>query len=153
MGGLDRLLALAGTWRGVSRLQDPETSQPEDSDSTLTVAPVLHDTFALLTYTWAYHGTPQEGLLLIGYQAAVAVVTAYWADTWHMGDQVMTCEGTVDGEGGLALRGSYGAPPNQVWGWRIELTQRDDRTLTLTMYNVTPDGQEALAVEAAFMRP
>jgi len=87
---------------------------------------------------------------LIGYQSDRAWVTAHWIDSWHMSDGVMPCDEGVDPDGSIVVRGSYAAPPDQDWGWRIEVKPIDTTTLTLTMYNVTPTGEEALAVEARY---
>ena len=105
-----------------------------------------------MDYTWAYHGTPQDGSLLIGFTSGPAVVTAQWIDTWHMGESVMSCHGTADPSGSIIVRGTYAAPPGADWGWRIVLEPPDARTVRLVMYNVSPDGHEELAVEADYTR-
>jgi hypothetical protein len=48
----------------------------------------------------------------------------------------------------LAATGRYAAPPGPDWGWRIELVGEGPDVLVLRMLNITPDGEEALAVEA-----
>jgi hypothetical protein len=150
MAALDGLLACAGHWRGTSRLQDPHTRAPEDSPSTLDVIPVLGGRFVRVDYTWAYHGEPQEGSMLIGHQPNPSTVTAHWIDSWHMGPVGMSCTGPA-GEGGtVSVRGTYAAPPGPDWGWRIDLTTAADRTLRLIMFNITPDGLEDLAVDATY---
>lgn len=142
-----------GRWQGTNRLQDPHTNAPDDSTATAAVAAVVDGRFLRIDYTWAYHGTPQEGTLLLGGPAGQPV-TAVWADSWHMGHDAMACRGGVDASGRLTLRGSYPAPPGPDWGWRIDLAVSRDGppTLTLVMFNVTPDGQEDLAVEATLAR-
>ena len=151
MGALERLAACAGRWRGSNRLHDPHTGKPEDSASTAVLAELLGGRFVRLDYTWSYRGVPQEGSLLIGRQAARGKATAHWIDSWHMSDGVMACEGTVDPDGGIDVRGSYAAPPGPDWGWRILLRPAGGATLQLVMYNVTPDGREELAVEAKYI--
>ena len=152
MGALERLAACEGRWRGSNRLHDPHTGKPEDSPATAELAPLLNGRFVRLDYTWSYQGAPQEGSLLIGCRASRGKATAHWIDSWHMADGVMACEGAVDPDGGIDVRGSYAAPPGPDWGWRILLRPAGDATLRLVMYNVTPDGQEALAVETTFAR-
>jgi hypothetical protein len=48
----------------------------------------------------------------------------------------------------LALFTTYPAGPGQPdWGWRITLDWSDPEHVTLRMFNVLPDGFEALAVD------
>ena len=152
MSGLDRLAACAGRWQGSNRLHDPHTDAPEDSTATVVLATLLGGRFIRLDYTWSYRGAAQEGSLLIGYQSDHGKVTAHWIDSWHMSEGVMACEGAVEAEGTIAVRGSYAAPPGPDWGWRIVLRPSDEAALHVVMSNVTPDGQEALAVEATYAR-
>ena len=57
------------------------------------------------------------------------------------------------GPGGptLAVKGTYAAPPGPDWGWRIEITP-DEGTLRVVMFNIWPEGKEALAVETVYTR-
>ena len=152
MGALDKLAGCSGSWAGTSRLTDPSMNVSDDSPSTAELTPLLDGSFVRLDYTWAYQGDGQEGSLLIGFETGPAVVTAHWVDTWHMGEAVMSCQGTVENDGSVTVLGSYAAPPGPDWGWRIVLQPLDGAALRLVMYNVTPDGDEGLAVEADYTR-
>ena len=152
MNGLNSLIARAGEWRGKNLLQDPETNQPEESVSTLTLTPVLENRFVRAEYTWQYRGTAQEGCFLIGYEADTQTISLHWIDTWHMGDKVMACRGIVDARGRIAARGSYAAGDGPDWGWTIQIDPGEDQTLRVAMANVAPDGQEYPAVEGLYSR-
>ena len=152
MSALDRLAACAGRWQGSNRLHDPHTGKPEDSASTAALATLLGGRFVRLDYDWSYRGAAQQGSLLIGYESDPGRATAHWIDSWHMSDGVLACAGTVKGGGDIAVRGSYAAPPGPDWGWRIVVRPADGRALHIVMYNVTPDGEEAPAVEATYAR-
>ena len=152
MQGLDQLIACAGDWRGVNRLQDPNTGLPEASPTTATITPVLAARFVRIDYTWAYQGNAQEGSLLIGYETETAVATAYWIDGWHMGDKVMVCPGTTDEQGNLLVRGTFAAGDGPDWGWHIAITSSEAQSFGFVMHNVEPNGREWLAVEAEYTR-
>lgn len=146
------LLQAVGAWRGTSRLHDPNTGAPEDSASTATVSPVLDGRFVRLEYTWSYQGKPQAGSLMVGRERDPDVMAAIWIDSWHMSDKLMVCRGVADASGRLSVRGSYEAPSGPDWGWRIDVTP-GDTGLTIAMWNVTPEGEESLAVEATYAMP
>lgn len=151
MTPLTLLLGLSGAWVGSNRLHDPFTKAPDDSPSLLAVTPVLGKRFVRLDYTWAYHDDPQEGSVLLGFEAETGTVTAQWIDTWHLGDRSMVLTGSGDDAGLLDLHGAYAAPPGPDWGWRLQILATDD-VICLIMHNVSPKGVEALAVEASYSR-
>jgi hypothetical protein len=147
------LIACAGNWHGTNTLEDPHSGAPEQSASTLAVVPVLGGKFVRLDYTWGYRGAPQEGSLLVGFDAAADKVTAHWIDTWHMNDKVMACGGSRSTGPTLAVQGSYAAPPGSDWSWRIEITPDPANSLQVVMFNIWPDGErEELAVQATYAR-
>lgn len=89
----------------------------------------------------------------MGYEKERGVVTAVWVDSWHMASKAMVCEGSSGlGGGRVELRGTYAAPPGPDWGWRTVLDPGDGNTFRMVMYNVSPDGNEDLAVEAVYRR-
>lgn len=158
MTAFDTLLAsAAGTWRGMHTLQDPSSGAPDAAQSTVTVTPVIKGTFVRIDYTWSYHGTPQEGAMLLGVDPEAGQSHAYWVDSWHNGRKGMVCAGGLPDAASLTLRGTYAAPPGPDWGWRLTIippTEEDPR-LGLVMHNIWPasqGGQEELAVEAYYTR-
>lgn len=149
---LERLIASAGTWQGASTLQDPGNIEPETTASTLTVTPLLDGRFVRLDYTWSYRGAPHAGSVLVGFQKKTATVSMHWIDSWHNSDTVMTLSGGAGSPSLLTSRGSYAAPPGPDWGWKIAVTPESDGVLRIVMYNISPEGQEFLAVEGEYTR-
>ena len=142
---------LGGRWTGRYRLWTDPSQPVKESESTATLSPVAGGNFTRLDYTWEYDGQPQDGSILIGFDAQREVVTAVWVDSWHMSDKALLCEGRASG-GAVDLTGSYAAPPGPDWGWRTVLERADGDSLRMTMFNVTPEGQEHLAVEVVYRR-
>jgi hypothetical protein len=152
---IPKLISLAkGSWQGKSKLnfsEDCEVEKVEESESVLDVQTDRQNTFATLTYTWAYEGQKQEGTLVIAGSERSEAVTGGWVDSWHQGSALMSLRGTGMKADRLSLTGAYAAPGQPDWGWRIELVLVD-KALELRMTNVSPTGVEAWAVVAVYMR-
>ena len=151
MSALPGLAGLEGEWVGPNTLWLSPDDPARVSDGSATIASAAQGRFVTCRYSWADKGEPQDGLLVIGFEPSSGLVTAFWLDSWHMGDKVMRCEGALSEDGAVEVAGSYAAPPGPDWGWTIRLELADD-TLRLLMHNVTPEGQSAPAVEAVFTR-
>lgn len=149
MSGLESLRTTAGPWEGTNKVWLPPTETPYESRATALVAPVANGKFVQITYTWAFDGEPQEGMLLWGYAAAEDTVTAAWIDSWHMGDLLLLSRGRTEASGALVVHGSYTVENGPEWGWRTVL-ESDGHMFRWLMYNVTPAGEEILGVETAF---
>jgi len=146
------LVKLVGNWTGSNRLHVTWLTPPiHDSTATASFTVAAQGQFLSLAYTWADEGKPQDGLLIIGSGETPDRVKAVWVDSWHMGDKFMSLDGTTEDDGSISMRGAYAAPPGPDWGWRIVIAP-GDATFNMTMYNITPEGEEAIAVEAAFDR-
>ena len=50
------------------------------------------------------------------------------------------------------LHGTYAAPPGPDWGWRITIRSGSASELQIIMHNISPEGQEDLAVQANYQR-
>jgi hypothetical protein len=142
---------LVGDWTG-SNLLRLSWLTPSDyrSLSRLSVKPVAKGKFLTFTYTWSHEDISQEGMLLLGYAAKQEFATAAWVDSWHMSSKIMACEGSIDTQGAINIRGSYEAPPGPDWGWRIAITPKSGKELQIAMYNISPEGAEELAVQANY---
>lgn len=152
MSGLDSLVQLVGKWQGVNKLWLYPVETPYESASVVSLTQVIKGKFVQLDYTWAFEAEPQEGILLFGYAAEEGEVTAVWADSFHMGEKFMICRGATGTDGSIEVRGSYSVPDQPEWGWRIVVGPGEGGGLKIVMYNVTPDGEEFLAVEANYRR-
>ena len=159
MAALEKLAALAGDWRATYKLRgDP--SFECDTATRATITSLLGGRFVRIDYTWDEEDVlrengPQEGSLLVGFEdePAPGVATIAWIDGWHNGGRIMVSPGVLLESGGVDVHGSYPDKPAYAgWGWRTVLEPKDEGW-SMTMYNTTPDGEEALAVSADYTRP
>jgi hypothetical protein len=142
---------LLGKWSGTKQIWLSPDAEALTSESTAQVSTVAQGQFIALAYTWAIEDQPQDGLILFPSAAGEAPSRAAWLDSWHVRNDMMPCEATRE-SGLVSLSGSYPAPPGPDWGWRIEIETGQIDTLAFRMFNITPEGQEALAVRAQYER-
>jgi hypothetical protein len=153
MSAPESLEKLVGQWRGTGTLFQPWTTPAESKyESTAMVALAALGKFITIAYKWVEGEKPQEGLLLLGCENKNEEVSYIWIDSWHMSDKAMVCKGKIDSEGVITLVGSYEAPPGPDWGWRTVIVPVSDESFKILMYNVTPEGEEAIAVENLYSR-
>ncbi len=153
MDALGPLLAAAGHWTGTNRLWLSPPDPADESASALTVTALLNDTFVRLDQTWAFQGKPRAGSLLIGHDPKTGAATLHWIDTFHMGRGALASVGVVNADGTVDVRGSYAAPTGPAWGWRTTVAAAAPDRLEIVMFNVTPLGEEQMAVRATYSRP
>lgn len=146
------LAKLVGRWRGNNHLWLDPNEPARESEATAVFQPVAQKKFVSLHYTWADEGEPQDGILLLGQDGQQ--INATWVDSWHMQDKMMQLTGVVQPkpEGAVFVEGSYAAPPDSDWGWRIMIQPTSETQFALLMHNITPEGEAMLAVEAQFSR-
>lgn len=151
MNAIEALHPLSGSWSGESRLWlHRPVEATYDSVMTATIEPALQRQALLVRYAWEIEGEPQEGLLVLNQLAGI--VAAVWFDSWHMTNSSMMLTGDAEAGRSVSVSGTYPVRDGPDWGWRILLEPRDGAHLILRMFNVTPDGEEELAVETNFVR-
>ena len=143
--------ALVGEWQGTKLLYlSPPPAPPLSSASKLSVKAIAGGGFLQFDYHWAYEGEQQTGVLLIGNDEEKAA-SAAWLDSFHMSGKIMTALGTAS-ETSLDVRGSYAAPPGPDWGWSISIRSSSANELQIVMHNISPEGEEDLAVQIDYTR-
>lgn len=141
---------LLGKWEGTSRLF--HEGDIYDSLSTAEIRTVGQEQFVLITYAWEIEGEVQEGQITFVSKIKEQPTKATWLDSWHIRNSIMICEATENQEGTILLNGSYPAPPGPDWGWRIEVGSDRGDLLLMRMFNISPAGQEELAVQAEYRK-
>ncbi len=139
-----------GSWSGDSTLHMswmPEGQRTETGPSKLHIDLDKDKHYAVLTYTWTYKGNQEEGQMLIA--SGKSETTIGWVDSWHQNSAVMILRGAVSDD--VACKGSYKVQGHPDWHWRIALAM-DGTKLKLTMFNISPEGEEEPAVECAYTK-
>ncbi len=145
--------SMIGLWTGTKLLNLSWLPNPEHfSDATLRITRVAGDNCWELAYTWSHEDAPHEGALLLAVDPKTHAATVAWCDSWHQSERLLFCQGKQETTRRVSVLGSYAAPPDPDWGWRITLEQPTEGSLELIMHNIPPGGEEELAVRATFQR-
>jgi hypothetical protein len=152
-GSPHHLLAqLAGGWTGTSNIWLEADKLLDEASIIGTIQLVLDGRFALFLYQSAIDGEPQHGMFTFGYNTTLEQYETSWVDSFHNNTGIMFCLGSAR-EKGFAVLGAYPDPTGGPdWGWRTEVELLDKDHLTITAYNITPEGEEAKATEAKLTR-
>lgn len=152
-GGVHAQLArMAGQWQGRFRLWFEPGKLAEESVQRGSIRVLLGGRVLLHEYTGHCGGEPMEGVALIAHHLDERRYESAWAESFGTGTSIMFSTSTP-GDPRLSMLGSYGdGQGGPRWGWRTEIEQPDDNTLDLRMYNISPTGEEALAVEVNYRR-
>lgn len=146
-----KLSELVGQWSGSNRLWVMPGDPVRESKASATVVS-SGSALALITYTWEYEGKAQAGTLAVRTNSEAGDVEVVLMDSWHTANKFMLFHGDEDNQGLVAVRGSYPAPPGPNWGWRIVVEASSADAFCVRMYNITPAGEEAIAVETQYER-
>ena len=146
------LANLTGRWAGYNRLHADWMDNPiQDSVSMANVELRVNGQFLTVEYDWEFEGKRQEGVMIIGCDTNSNAVQMIWTDSWHMSHKFMVCDGEIADDGKINVKGHYSVPDNPDWGWRTEIVPGEN-AFRFVMFNVTPEGEETVAVEADYER-
>ena len=144
---------LLGEWSGENHLFLNWLPEPElISEGTMTVTPVGNGKFLSFAYTWKHEDKEQQGLLIVGNHNEKEEATAAWIDSWHQSGGVLQLKGGIDDSGEISVLGSFPAPPDPDWGWRISISANNDGSLRFRMFVIPAGGEEERAVEVEYGR-
>lgn len=146
-----RLGQLAGEWEGTTKTWFEPDKLEDESPWRGTIRPTAGGRVVVYEYEGSFQGKPLSGVAILGYHLDPDRFEMAWADSFHTGTGIMFSKGANEGRG-FGVLGSYEAPSGPPWGWRTEVQQPEADRLIITHYNITPDGQEAKAVETDYRR-
>ncbi len=145
---------LVGKWRGINRLHTTwiEENPVRETVSIAGIDLTARGRFLKIEYDWTFEESVQEGLILVGNEMDSDLIRAFWIDSWHLSDKFMVSEGRLDKKDEISLKGFYAVPEHPDWGWRTIIENVRDNSFKIEMYNVSPEGEESLAVEMELKR-
>lgn len=140
-----------GNWKGNYKLHLNWLSDtPFESETTALIDFTAKGRFLKIEYEWSYEEKMHEGLILLGKDRSSEKSIAFWIDSFHLSDKYMVSEGDPDENGNISLKGFYAVKGHPDWGWRTVFDFNAENLFKITMFNVTPEGIEQLAVEAVY---
>jgi hypothetical protein len=144
--------SLEGAWEGTCRTWFEPGKLADQSKIKGRIRPVLGGLFYRHEYESTIQGKARHGEETLAFNTVTSRFQVSWVDDFHMNYAIMASDGVASPRGFTVL-GKYDvAPGAPQWGWKTVYELVDSDHLTISAYNVSPEGQQYLAVETNYRR-
>ena len=147
-----QLKKMTGEWSGVTRVWFSKDELVDESVTKGRIHSTMGGRFVIHEYKGSFQGKELEGIAVYGFDLSQDKFQCAWADSFHMSTGIMFSESREHATSFDVLGHYRGSRENpELWGWRTEVVVIEDELL-ITMYNISPQGEEVKAVETKYKR-